>query len=202
LGNNRIILILARPQIHTAPKRHVPRRFLPRSRTTRVPGVSGGLLLWRRDPKCTSKERTMPKLNNLLIIHTTSNAENAASTADFKLEIGGAGPDVTIDFPKNQNQRGKGKLDTYRLDVSQREVDSDAAGFNLIMIIKPSTSSPNTDAWLPSSIVVLGQQAEDGALTLLGNHPFWSDWFDAGVHPAGDRAHEISGGELPFFDAG
>jgi hypothetical protein len=155
------------------PKRHVPRRFSPRSKTTRVPGVSGGFF-----------------------------SQNAGSTADFKLEIGGAEPDVTIDFPRNQNQREKEKLDIYRLDVSQREVDSDAAGFTLLMIIKPSTSSPNTDAWLPSSIVVLGQQSEDSALTLLGNHPFWGDWFDAGVDPAGDRAHEISGGELPFLDAG
>jgi hypothetical protein len=143
----------------------------------------------------------MPKLKNLLIIHTTSNAQDAASGADFKLEISGADDDVTINFPRNQNQRKQGKLDTYSLDVSQHNVNSDTAGFALIMSIKPSTSSPNTDGWLPSSIVVLGQQSEDGALTLLGNYPFWSDWFDAGVNPAGDRAHEISGGELPFFDA-
>ena len=130
----------------------------------------------------------------ILVVHTTANAENANSAADFSLEISRPGPDVTIPFPKNQNQRQQGKLDVYPFNVSQHNVDSDAPGLSLIMTIK------SEDGWLPSSIVVLGQ-AEDDSLTILGNHPFWDgQWFDRGVGSVGEPAHEISGGDMPFFE--
>jgi hypothetical protein len=86
----------------------------------------------------------MPKLKKLLVIHTTSNEDlNANSAADFSLEISRLGQDVTLPFPKNPGQRQKGKLDTYQFDVSQHNVDSDSAGFHLIMAIK------SDDGWLP-----------------------------------------------------
>ena len=85
----------------------------------------------------------MPKLKRILVVHTTANEENANSGADFSLERSRPGPDVTIPFPKNQNQRQQGKLDFYPFNVSRHNVNSDAPGLSLIMTIN------SEDGWLP-----------------------------------------------------
>ena len=129
----------------------------------------------------------MPRLKEIVVVHTTSRHQDAASGADFTLEIGMGGSDVTVDFPTNPDQRRRGKLDLYRIDVSNHDVDADAPGFHLLMTIQ------NSDAWLPVSMFVLGLTTDD-ELRLLGNRPNWDQgWFDRGVDPAGPPAHVISG---------
>jgi hypothetical protein len=139
----------------------------------------------------------MPKLKTIVVIHTTSTKENANSAADFSLEIGRPGQDVTVPFPRNPNQRQRGKLDVYQIDVSQHDVDSTGPGFSLIMTIR------SDDGWLPLSIYVLGH-TEAGDLELLGDHAFWDQedgWFDSGAAAEGRPSHEITGGAR-IFEAG
>jgi hypothetical protein len=175
--------------MHATPKWHVPRRFSPRFQgPIGFPGVSGGSSFFcEAIADFASKEHMMPKLKTIIVIHTTSKEAHADSSADFWLEIGGPGDDVTVPFPKNPNQRQPGKLDIYQIDVSNRNVNSDAAGFSLIMTMK------SRDGWLPTAISVLGRTADD-ELWLLGNHPFWDQgWFDSGDDSVGEPSHEISG---------
>jgi hypothetical protein len=188
---DQVILVLARPQLHATPKRHVPRRFSPRFEDHSGSRRVGGLFIcWVGITDRTSKEHMMPRLKKLLVIHTTSKHQDAASDASFTLEIGMAGNDVTVDFPTNPNQRRRGKLDIYPIDVSDQNVDSDSPGFNLVMTIGSS------DGWLPVSMFVLGLTTDD-ELWLLGNHPAWDQgWFDTGDDPAGPPAHEISGEQI------
>jgi hypothetical protein len=139
----------------------------------------------------------MPKLKTVLVIHTTSDDDDrAGSAADFSLEISRPGADVTLPFEKKPGQRQRGKLDVYRFDVSQQNVDSDAPGFSLIMTIR------SDDGWLPKSIFVLGHTVHD-ELTLLGDHPFWDRWFDRGpdAEEGSQPAHEISS-PAPVFEGG
>jgi hypothetical protein len=139
----------------------------------------------------------MPKLNKIVVIHTTAkNPANAASTAKFTLEIEKALPDreVTKRFenrcPSQMKERDPGVLDIYQFDVSRDNVDSDAEGFGINMSIN-SSGSPG-DGWLPRSILVLGQ-ATTGELIPLGDNYEWGDrWFDIGEDAAGPPAHKIS----------
>jgi hypothetical protein len=142
----------------------------------------------------------MPKLKNILVIHTTDNQDDrAGSAADFSLEISKPGADVTLRFEKKPGERQRGRLDVYQFPVSQHNVDSDAAGFSLIMTIKGDRSD---DGWLPRAIFVLGQTVDD-ELTVLGDHPFWDAWFDGGPspEPGSKPAHEISS-RPPEFEGG
>lgn len=150
----------------------------------------------------------MPKLNTIVVGHTTANVDQANSTADFTLEIvKKSGRPIKKEFRKNlvkhspqndqeeeqendqeeeqqeeQREREKRQLDLYRFDVSRDNVNSDDPGFRIRMRIN------STDGWLPQSIFVLGH-TETGGIVLLGYHPQWgsdtsqspretSKWFD------------------------
>jgi hypothetical protein len=134
----------------------------------------------------------MPKLDRIVVIHTTAKTPgNAASTAKFKLEIEKASPaqDIIKQFenrcPNPRKERDLGALDIYQFDVSRDNVDSDAEGFGINMSID------SKDGWLPLSILVLGQ-ASTGELVSLGESYEWGlRWFDTGPGPAGPAAYKI-----------
>lgn len=130
----------------------------------------------------------MPKLKTIVVVHTTADEPNADSNAEFELEIGRPGPDLVKRFPNDPNvdEREKGKMDIYKIDVSRDNVNTEDAGFNLVMKIKSS------DAWLPASILAFGE-SKDHELIVLGDHQVWEEgWFDKGAGSVGPEAHTIS----------
>lgn len=130
----------------------------------------------------------MAELKTILVVHTTADEPNADSDAEFELEIGRPGPNLVKPFPNDPNvdERERGKMDLYKIDVSDDNVDNDSAGFNLVMKIK------SEDGWLPAAILVFGE-AKNGELITLGGRQKWEGgWFDKGSGAVGDAAHTIS----------
>jgi hypothetical protein len=134
----------------------------------------------------------MPKLKNILVIHTTSNEPDASTNAEFTLEIvKSSGTPVSKEFSKkdllhpDKLTRQPGELDLFHFDVSTSNINSDESGFRIAMKIKTG------NAWLPRSIFVLGH-TDTGDIILLGYHPRWGSdtrrtaplettrWFDVG----------------------
>jgi hypothetical protein len=130
----------------------------------------------------------MPELKTIVVVHTTADEPNAGSDANFELEIGRPGADLVKPFPNNPNvnERERGQMDLYKIDVSRDNVNTEVAGFNLVMKIKSG------DGWLPASILVFGE-SKDHELIVLGDRQIWEDgWFDKGPGSVGEEAHTIS----------
>jgi hypothetical protein len=130
----------------------------------------------------------MSRLKTIVVAHTTADEPNASSNAQFELEIGRPGTDLVKPFPDNPNvnERQRGQMDLYTIDVSRDNVDTEDAGFNLVMKIKSG------DGWLPASILVFGE-SKDHELIVLGDHSTWEGgWFDKGAGSVGKEAHTIS----------
>lgn len=130
----------------------------------------------------------MPELKTIIVVQTTADDPNAASDAEFELEIGRPGPDLIKRFPNDPNvkERQRGKMDISKIDVSNDNVNTEDAGFNLVMKIK------SEDGWLPAAMLVIGE-SKDHELIVLGDHQIWEDgWFDKGAGSVGPEAHTIS----------
>lgn len=132
----------------------------------------------------------MPKLKQIVVIHTTVNDEPADSDAEFTLEVAKSGPNFTMDFPNKPGQRQMGRTDLYQFDVSTKDVDSDDENLSIRMRID------DDNGWLPQSIFVMGETS-DGRGILLGYHRQWpgDGWFDrrGGVSfPGAREKHVIS----------
>jgi hypothetical protein len=111
-------------------------------------------------------------LNEIIVIHTTSKRSGAQTDARFRLNLRkptGAGF-LSLDFPTHpHNERERGRTDEYRFDVR-------ALGFNDMDFLKKdkriSMTTLGGDAWLPSSLYVIGVP-NSGAPELLKTHHFW-----------------------------
>ena len=124
----------------------------------------------------------MPKLDTVLVVHTTAWDDGANTNAKFELEIAKTGPNFKEKFPDlPPDEREMGRTDVYQFNVSGK-ISTEDGEFRIIMRMLDSQ-----DTWLPSSIFVLGQTTT-GELILLGDHPQWSEWFQ------GIDQHDISGG--------
>lgn len=82
----------------------------------------------------------------------------------------------------------------YFFDVARHNIDSTEPGFSIIMRM-----TNTNDAWLPSSIFVIGVSRPPvvpGRINdvLLGSHPEWPStrWFDRGRGAVGPAEHVIS----------
>jgi hypothetical protein len=138
----------------------------------------------------------MPKVNTIFVIHTTRNQNNANTDASFELEITDRpfGSQIHVKkfrdlFPSlPHNERERGRTDSYRFDVSDDDIDSNANEFKITMRMVSTQ-----DGWLPESIFVIGITPA-GAAVLLGSHPNWptGKWFDRG-DPRYSPEHTISG---------
>jgi hypothetical protein len=133
----------------------------------------------------------MPKLDTVIVVHTTARDPFAGSGAGYELEIGRPGSNFRKEFPPHQGNRELGVTAVYPFDVRGQRIDSDHDEFEVIMRMV----DPSIDGWLPLSIYVIGQTST-GETILLGDHPEWSGWFDRGddPHPDSSEEHTISGG--------
>jgi hypothetical protein len=132
----------------------------------------------------------MPKLKRIVVTHTTANEAKAGSNAQFTLVIQKPPPaqDFTMKFPDHpgKNEREPGKMDVYEFDVERQNINTDDAGFDILMSV--NTGNPG-DEWLPAAIVVLGQTSDDEIIH-LGDHNQWTgEWFDKKI---GRPTHQIS----------
>jgi PLAT/LH2 domain len=131
------------------------------------------------------------RLNTVIVIHTTSKASNAQTDASFTLNLRHpAGNVISLDFPDlPHNERERGRTDEYRFDVS-------GLGFNDMEFLKGSKTISMTiksgDAWLPSSIYVIGVP-NSGAPELLKTHVSWQHLEN--VNAAGWFSTEKSDGD-------
>jgi hypothetical protein len=128
----------------------------------------------------------MPKLNTIVVVHTTSNVAKANKDGNFELVIYKTDTDEPVEkkFPDlPENEREKGQTDAYHFDVSRDEID-----FDNIASIEMRMIDHFEDNWIPFSIFVVGL-ARDRSY-VLGAHPKWSrdDVFDEG-----NESHVISG---------
>jgi PLAT/LH2 domain len=120
----------------------------------------------------------MAKLRYLWVIHTTSTAADANTDDRFELQVRGTvNPQAIIaqlrfpDLPHNERERGR--TDQYRFSMDTYDVDMfgfDESSFSIITF--------GHNAWLPSSIWVIGQDVE-GTRRLLASVPKWPKnlWF-------------------------
>jgi hypothetical protein len=148
-------------------------------------------------------------LNTVVVIHTTSKASNAQTDALFRLNLRHPGGNfISLDFPTfPHDERERGRTDEYFFDVS-------GLGFNDIDFLKQPRSISMTirrgDAWLPSSIWVIGVPNSGGPELLTGHkvwHPveldgedFGQGWFST-QHSDGDgkaQATHFLDAEVPY----
>jgi hypothetical protein len=115
----------------------------------------------------------MARLRFLWVIHTTANITNADTEGIFDLVVfGGVTKNNEIgrfrfpDLP-NPDEREQARTDEYRFDVSSLNVDMfNIDGQSLAIRIR------SNDAWLPSSIWVIGEDIQ-GRRELLVGLPNW-----------------------------
>lgn len=120
----------------------------------------------------------MARLKYLWVIHTTSAADNADTEDTFSLQVRTPVNNQAViaqlvfpDLPHDERERGR--TDQYRFDMRPFNVDMFGfreANFSII--------TGGSDAWLPASIWVIGQDVE-GTRRLLASVPQWpsSGWF-------------------------
>ena len=118
----------------------------------------------------------MAKLDHFWMIFTTSTAGNADSDAPSEVDVSVANTTVTYQLGL-PNERVRGRTNQFRINVKPGDLPSAN-----ITSYGPQHFTLRTrggaDAWLPSSIWIIGQ-AEDGELHLLAGVPHWpsSLWF-------------------------
>lgn len=140
-------------------------------------------------------------LNTIIAIHTTSTATDAQTDASFRLNIRHPtepGKFNHLDFlPHPHNERERGRTDEYRFDVI-------GLGYNDMDFLKGkhivSMTILSGDAWLPSSIWVIGVP-NSGAPELLMSHPGWGRWFSTNPTDGDGNAKAtffLDTGEVPL----
>jgi hypothetical protein len=141
----------------------------------------------------------MARLSLLWIIHTTSSLPNADTENRFRLNVRASpfplpnGTWIRIDFPDipSPDEREANATDQYRFDYRRRSPPIEMSlldGSDIEIEIR------DDDAWLPSSIWAIGQDA-DGARRLIAGHPTWptsitNGWFSTDTSE-GRRARRL-----------
>jgi hypothetical protein len=144
----------------------------------------------------------VPQLSHLVVIHTTSPVTNAQTNALFKLLLVDAtGKEVRLDFPTlPHNERERGRTDQYRFDLTglgipfhSESLGPKQIGFSIL----------SGDAWLPSSVFVVGFPFSGSPMLLVG-HTNWPDdgWFSTDPSDGGGEAERTrfldEGLRIPF----
>lgn len=115
----------------------------------------------------------MAKLKTVWVIHTTANVPNADTEDKFDLVIR-ASPNPSfvgrLRFPDlpNPDERERAKTDEYRFDVESLDASMDLVDGSDISI-----EILGSDAWLPSSVWVIGEDIRSVRKLLVGI-PDWS----------------------------
>ena len=133
----------------------------------------------------------------LVVIHTTSRVDNAQTDALFKLVlVDAAGKEVQLDFPTlPHNERERGRTDQYRFDLTglDTQFQSETLGPEQIGVRILSG-----DAWLPSSVFVVGFPFSGGPMLLVGHINWPSEgWFSTQASDGGGTAEKTK-----FLDEG
>jgi hypothetical protein len=133
----------------------------------------------------------MATLKYLWVIHTTSTSTDAGTDDGFELQVRSPiNPQALIaqlrfpDLPHDERERGR--TDEYRFDM--REFNVNMSGFREANF---SIVTLGTNAWLPASIWVIGQDVE-GTRRLLASVPRWPSnlWFSRDSSE-GQTAHAL-----------
>jgi hypothetical protein len=120
----------------------------------------------------------MARLKYLWVILTTSTVDNADTEDGSELRVRSPiNPNATLarmrfpDLPHDERERGQS--DQYRFDM--RPFDVDMFGFRERHF---SIITLGSDAWLPASVWIIGQDVE-GTRELLASVPQWPNnrWF-------------------------
>jgi hypothetical protein len=134
----------------------------------------------------------MAELRTIWVIHTTSTRSNADTENEFELEVRTSpfpapnGTWAARRFPPlPTDERESGTTDQYEFDLRGEGVNME-----LVQGDDLSIRILGDDAWLPSSIWVIGQDATP-TTRLLAAHPLWptsiaQGWFSR--DPAEGRA--------------
>jgi hypothetical protein len=115
------------------------------------------------------------------VIHTTSVLEDTDTEDRFSLGLRRVFPnpnfELWLDFPKpSYDDRERGRTDQYRFNLSQSsetEIPMESLNPSKFMIL-----TKGSDAWLPESIWIIGQDV-NRSRRLLVAIPFWPStlWF-------------------------
>lgn len=122
----------------------------------------------------------MAVLNRVYVVQTTSTRSDAGTDDSFALLVPATGKQDTadgfikrLDFPhQSHDNRERGRTDYYEFDVRGLGVEhNEARG-------KFAIETKGRDAWLPSSIWIIGT-LRDGRYTIVGGDPTWpsNKWF-------------------------
>lgn len=122
----------------------------------------------------------MTKLDHFWVIHTTSTTANADTEDTFSLGLLSTQPnpsfEIWLPFPLlPHDERERGRTDQYRFNIVESET---TISMELLRARNLAIRTNGSDAWLPSSIWVLGQDVS-GTRRLLAGVPNWprSLWF-------------------------
>ena len=114
----------------------------------------------------------MAKLRTLWVIHTTANVANADTEDQFDLVIR-ASPNPNFEarfhFPNlpNPDERERARTDEYRFNVESIDANMELVDGNDMAI-----ETLGSDAWLPSTVWVIGEDVA-GQRKLLVGIPKW-----------------------------
>ena len=115
----------------------------------------------------------MAKLRTLWVIHTTANVTDADTDDKFDLVIDGVSPNPNFvgrfhfpDLP-NPDERERARTDEYRFNVESLD-----AQLSLIQGRNIAIQILGSDAWLPSTIWVIGEDV-DRTRRLVAGFPSW-----------------------------
>ena len=128
----------------------------------------------------------MAKLKRIYVVLNTSVAKYADTDAGFELiasrSRNNSWKQSFPDLP--HDEREKNRTDYYEFNVQGKGIEE-----NTKLSIRMTSSD---DAWLPSSIWVIGE-TENNSLLILAGYPRWprDKWFDRGASPLGPDQHDL-----------
>jgi hypothetical protein len=112
----------------------------------------------------------MARLDHFWVIHTTSTQDDADTEDGFRLGLRFTQPNpefvIWLDFPDlSHDEREKGRTDQYRFNIVESETP---IAMELLQARNFIIATKGSDAWLPDSIWIIGQDVNRARRLLVG----------------------------------